>query len=300
MATFFESKEKEIESWVDEACIALSSLFKTREDFVDYLNSFENPKDAELLLRVCQFYFVSKKHQPQSYVKLIMIISAIEKLANKEKEFQEFCDWIQGRKKEIEALLPKSEIVDVTRFMGIINTLEETYFQEFGSRRNVYDFLNDHLTSGDKVRLIRSIKSRRIEVIPRHRYVRMMGLDKFRSIDEAKVKLPIKVEKHFVSHCYDFRKCSYAFTDCEPDLDCLLEEDPVFRDKTLKKVVDDIYRIRSDFVHDAIITPLNEKSSMFLLGTIGKKAAFIELTAEDLENMFENALKHYFDQLPHV
>lgn len=68
-------------------------------------------------------------------------------------------------------------------------------------------------------------------------------------------------------------------------------------DKTLKKVVNGIYQMCNDFVHTASITPLNERDSVGTLGIIGadRRPVSIELTAQDLEVMFEDEFKHYFD-----
>ncbi|MDH5771354.1 MAG: hypothetical protein OEZ25_08735, partial [Candidatus Bathyarchaeota archaeon] len=61
----------------------------------------------------------------------------------------------------------------------------------------------------------------------------------------------------------------------------------------------DIYQIRNDFVHEAKITPLNEADAIGTLSVIGakRKPITIELTSEELEDIFEKALKHYFDDL---
>jgi hypothetical protein len=89
MIEFFEPKDKTIERWMDVAFEAFNSIFSSKEDFIKYMNSLKNPRDAELFLRIGGFYLIAKKYQRESYVKLIMIISIIEKIANKEKEFQD-------------------------------------------------------------------------------------------------------------------------------------------------------------------------------------------------------------------
>lgn len=300
MIEFFESKEKTIERWADEAFEAFSSKFSSKEEFIKYMNSLKNPRDAELFIRIGHFYLVAKKYQQASYVKFIMIISIIEKIANKEKEFQEFYDWIEGQDAKINELLPKLKAIDVNVFKDIIRKLKENYFQEFGSRRNVLAFFRIHLTQEDKIKLIRSVEvdrrgtverySERIPAILRH-----VG-GKATTIEELKEK-GFNVKKHFVPYCYNWKQCYFEYGQCVPSLGCLLKDDESLLDKTLKKVVDDLYQMRSDFVHDATITPLNEKDAIFTLGTSRKKPVLIKLTVEDLERMFEKALKHYFDTL---
>lgn len=98
-------------------------------------------------------------------------------------------------------------------------------------------------------------------------------------------------------YCYNWKQCYIDYGQCFPDYGCLLKEDNSLLDKSIKIVVDDLYQMRSDFVHDATITPLNERNAVFTLGTTGKRPVIIELTVEDLEDVFEKALKHYFNQL---
>lgn len=290
-----KAKEKTIEGWADKAFEAFSSLFSSKEDFIKYVNSLKNPRDAELFLQTGNFYLVAKKYQHESYVKLIMIISIIEKIANKEKEFQEFYEWIESQDAKINEFLSESKTMDANVFKEIIIKLRDNYFQEFGSRRNVLAFFKKHFTKEDKIKLIRSIEADRKETVERILVAQYMGV-RAATIEELKEK-GFNVEKNFVPSCYDWMKCWFEYGQCYPNLGCLLKDDESLLDKTLKKVVDDLYQMRSDFVHDATITPLNDKDKIFNLSMSGKKPILILLTAEDLERMFEKALKHYFDLL---
>jgi hypothetical protein len=295
MVEFFEPKEKTVESWADEAFEALNSVFPSKEVFIEYVNSLKNPRDAELLIHIGQFYLVTKKYQQASYVKLIMIISIIERLQNRDKEFQEFYDWIEGQDAKINELLLILKAIDVDGFKEIIRKLKDDYFLEFGSRRNVFAFLKEHLAQEDKIKLIKSVKADRRETVEgfSKRILRDM-FGEFATINELEDK-GFRVEKHFVPYCYNWMWCYFEHGLCYPNYGCLLNDDESLLEKTLKKVVDDIYQMRSDFVHDAKITPLNEKDAVFTLSMSGKKPVLIELTAEDLQRMFEKALKHYFD-----
>jgi hypothetical protein len=40
---------------------------------------------VELLIDVTKFYLIAKKYHPQSYIKLIMMISVMEKLVNQKE-----------------------------------------------------------------------------------------------------------------------------------------------------------------------------------------------------------------------
>jgi len=297
MIGLFEPKERTIRMWVDEAFEAFKSLFSSNDDFIKYINSIKNPKDAELLIKIGGFYLVAKKYQKESFIKLIMIVSVVEKIANKEMEFQEFYDWIEDQDNQIKELLSKAKTIDTNGFKEIIRVLKENYFQEFGSRRNVFAFFKEHLTQEDKIKLIRSIKTRRTDTV-RGYSERMCKavVGKIATIQEAQRK-GFVVEEHFVPYCYDWSQCYFDYGQCSPDYGCLLKDDNSLLDNTIKKVVDDLYQMRSDFVHNATITPLNERDVVFTLGTSGRKPVLIELTVENLEDMFEKALKHYFDQL---
>jgi|GEM_PF-5904716 hypothetical protein len=297
MAVIFEPKNKIIEMWVDEAFEAFRSLFSSKEKFIEYLNSFKDPRNAELLIGIGGFYLLAKKYHPQSYIRLIMIISIIEKLTNRERKFQEFYEWIESQDAKINELLTELKIIDVSMFKEITRKLKENYFQEFGSRRNVLAFFEEHFTQEDKIKLIKSLKSEYRETVRGFSERLLKNIfGEVKTIEELKGK-GFNVQRHFVPYCYDWRRCYFDYGECFPDYGCLLNEDKPLLDKTLKKVVGKIYQMRSDFIHDATITMLNEKDAMCTFTTSGGKVISIELTVEDLQNMFEKALKHYFDSL---
>lgn len=300
MGSYFGSKESTIQQWVDEAFDALSSLFSSKDEFVEYLNSLRNHKDAELLVRASQFYLISKKYQSESYFKLIMIISVIERLINRENRFQDFHAWVQKQDTKIQNLLLPADKVDLQKFKEIMDALSEEYFQVFGSGRNVLKFFQDYFVLADKIELAKSMKANLTDVVPA--YSERMGGIKYivknpvSNIKELE-KYGFKVSKSMMPYCYDWRKCYATHSGCESQLGCLLNEDENLTKMILKKVVGLMYQMRNDFVHSARVTPLNESKSIFTSGRVGKEPVFIELTANDLEAMFEKALKRYFDKL---
>jgi arsenate reductase-like glutaredoxin family protein len=298
MGEFFEPKNNVIEVWVNETFEAFSSLFPSKEDFVAYLNSFKDPKDAELLIKIGGFYFITKRYHSQSYIKLIMIISLMEKLVDRESKFQEFNEWLESQDNKISELLSNAKTIDANKFKQIIRTLREEYSRQFGSQRNVLNFFRKHFSKEDKVKLIRSVTARQADSVGRFskRICKIPDLSKVTNIQELKER-GFNIEKSFVPYCYNWEQCYLDYGECHPDLGCLLVEDESLQDKCLKKVVKDIYQMRSDFVHRAIIPLLNEKDATFTLGTSGEKLILITLTTEDLQSMFERALKHYFDSL---
>jgi hypothetical protein len=286
------------ESLVDEAFEALGSLFSSKEEFINYLNSFKNPKNVELLIDVTKFYLIAKKYHPQSYIKLIMMISVMEKLVNQYKKFQEFYEWIEDQDDRIKELLSSAKTIDVDAFKNIIRKLKNEYFQCFGSRRNVTTFFEKHFDKEDKVKLVRAIRANWTDFVERFikRIFRNLDFGKVTSIQELKEK-GFVVEEGYMPYCYDWKQCWVEYGECHPDCGCSIRENISLLNECVREVVNKLYQMRSDFIHNATLTMLNEKDAIFTLATSGGKPILIELTAEDLQGMFEKALKHYFDSL---
>jgi hypothetical protein len=193
----------------------------------------------------------------------------------------------------------------VNYFKNVVRKLKENYFELFGSQRSVFDFVEKHLTVEDKAKLCKSIKANWTYALRdfNFQYPFLLTKDKLNdatNIIEFSKKYNIKREKSLLPYCYDWKRC-FISIDCIPTYGCPLRENGSLLKKVLKKVVSDIYRarMRSDFIHNAIITPLNERDAIGTLTVIGfkRKTVSIELRAEDLESIFERALKHYFDEL---
>ena len=274
--------------------------------FIKYLNSLKDPKDAEIFIRICQYYLVAKKHQPSSFVKLIMIISAIEILQSREKKYQEFYNWIDSKAVIFKVRKELSELdrFDTKDFRKIIRELKKDYSELYGSQRNVLDFFEKHLASRDKIKLIKSIRVNFTDATSGLN-PKIFGLEEIHQLStilEILEKNNFKVEKRLMPYCYNLKRCYIDYLTCYPDIaECTLMENIELQNKILRKVIGDIYQMRSDFVHDARITPLNERGSVGNFSVIGgkrkRKQVNIELTAEELEGIFERALKHYFDRL---
>src|SRR3989304_8873943 len=86
-------KQDDILVWVKEAQRGLRSVFGSLKEFIGYLNDLAKPEDAELLVEVGQFYLTSKRYVKLSFIKMVMILSIVERLmAN--SEFMEFYEWL--------------------------------------------------------------------------------------------------------------------------------------------------------------------------------------------------------------
>lgn len=296
----FFTRQEFLEDYINDVYKALSATFPTRDDLIRYINSLDKPETAEFFIKISRYYLISKKHQPLSYVKLIMIISAIEKTISKDKKYQEFSFWIEKQTPKIKEELQKIERIDETTYLDILETLREDYFRLFGSGRNVIDFFQNHISKDYQIKLIRSFRAFHTKTISGFstKLYKPVLSSIPKTIEEASERFNRRVEEGIMPYCYNWQQCYVGYGDCCPDFGCTLSEDPILLAKILRRVVKDLYQMRNDFVHTAKIVALNEKDSVGTLATIGadRKPVSISLTSEDLENMFESGLKHYFDQ----
>jgi hypothetical protein len=171
----------------------------------------------------------------------------------------------------------------------------------YGSRRNVIDFFINNVSRENKLKLIRAFKgywTDTIQAFSGRHYKKV--LNPFPStITEAGKKMGVKVEKHLMPYCFDWRECWIQYGECFPDIYCKLVNNDELINTVLKKVISDLYQMRNDFIHSAKVTALSEKESITLFTLLGskRKPISIELTDSDLESIFENGLKNYFDKL---
>ena len=202
-----------------------------------------------------------------------MIISAIERLISKKMIFKDFHKWIEKQDSQIEQELLNCQELGKKEFKKIIRILKEKYFQEFGSRRNVFAFFNNYSIKEDKIKIIKSIRGKWTEVIdqfyPQIYDARHPPIPK--TISELGKQTRLRVEYSLMPHCYNWQQCTIPYRDCIPGLPCLLQDSKIVLEETLKKVIADIYQLRNDFVHSARITPLNDNDSIGLLTTMVQK-----------------------------
>ena len=156
-------RQEKLKVFINEAYQGISSQFQSEKDFIDYVNSLLDAETAELFIRICKFYFISKKYQPTSYVKLIMMFSIIEKTIS--KEWKEFLSWIFNQRLVIQNRLDKAEKIDQKVFLEIIDELKEQYFKEYGSQRNVVEFFKNYVTKDNQIKLIKSFRANYAKVI---------------------------------------------------------------------------------------------------------------------------------------
>ena len=295
----FQNRENTINVWVNEAFQALESLFSSsKEKFIEYVNSIKDRQSAELFIRLSMFYLIAKKYEKSIFSKMIMLIAIIDRLSSKE-EYVPFQDWISSRAQNdgVKKYLQNSEESDFDKFKKTIDLLKEDYYDIFGSQRNVIKFFKNHVSTEDKIRIIKSFRAKRTSYVDGFNF-RMHGKTQFSKVNNMEeLRGYFGVSKGLMPECYHWKYCYVGYGECCPDMGCLLKENNEFLEEKLKKIVSMIYQIRSDAVHNAIFPPISEGEVNFVYTIIDKKPVIIEITIEDLQNIFEKAFKNYFDKI---
>jgi hypothetical protein len=304
-----KDRQRSLRVFVNEAYQGMTSQFQSELEFIDYINSFVDTATAELFIDVCKFYFSSKQDK-LSTIKLIMIFSIIEKINVKRKKWMEFANWILSRKQRpliqenidayLQAHIRKAEGLDKQAFQDIAKKMHEKYKAEYGSQRNVFDFFNYYVSKENQFKLIKSFRANYTKVIDQ---IVPNQWNAETTIEKASQITKIPIEKRLMPYCFNWKKCEVNYGDCDYSETCELNNKLIL-EQALKKVVNDIYQIRNDFVHSASITTLGEYESSdakdsfsLVLGAIGSddKPIAIEMTMKEFENIFEESLKKYFD-----
>ena len=90
--TYFWKRDEHIKRLIAIAHDVLEIFFVSPEEVIEYLNGFHQPKDAESFLNLCAFYNISKNHTDHDFLKFVMTISIIERMAT--QKYISFYDWI--------------------------------------------------------------------------------------------------------------------------------------------------------------------------------------------------------------
>ena len=296
----FDTRANTLDSWINEALEPFQALFPTKNTFINYLNSFKKPQDAELFIRLSHFYGVSKIYEKSSYVKLIMIVSIIEKMVTKEKKYVPFKDWIFTQNKLIKDHLSEEYQNNIKSFKNILKILKKEYHKKYGSQRNVFIFFKKYVNLKDKIEMIKSFKLQQKDVVSQ--YTRLLYTPPHLLVNKINKlsKYNYKIMKIHMPICYNWKYCYVQYGVCHPDIGCLLKVDQKIRNKILRDIVSVIYGMRSDFVHNAKVPPISKKGIDFTVGTYKKEIVFIEISIDKFEKIFEHAFKKYFDGLKHL
>jgi len=212
------------------------AIYKNEKEMSQYYEKFQDTTDKSEValsnfLGLHEFYRAMKTAK-NATVKLIMIISLVEKLSSN-REFVDFAEWLKERGRTTENEHYKS-------IQKYCNKMWNEYNEEYGCSSKFRRFFNnsEFITRDERIALLQSV-----------------------SIFE-------KENPFFQVHpfCYD-EKCPITrierVTDTSimygnPRSDC--EKCPLFEDdKKLKRGMEEyaqfLYEVRNRFVHDAILAP---------------------------------------------
>ena len=318
-------REKILNEWITVIWQAFKSIFKSKDEVIEYINSFKRVENAELFIQIGLYYYRAKV-QCNPVIKIITMFSIAERLMAGGEKYMPFEDWLISKKSRhfIEKRLRNISRLTYKAFKKLIENLRKEHRRRFGSKQGTIKFFHRYLTDEEKIMLVTSFKFI-------HKYINAMWLsvikrdyrDVFEQIKEEDVDTAISkiievIKKHFHIEdseivgesifpvCYDWKVCPIyngsCAINCEEDdiLYCKLRRSSEFLDEALEEVIKVLYSLRSEFIHEAAITliiPEKGESNFVIAPTIyrKRKPLFIEIAIEDLENIFEKAIKRYFD-----
>jgi len=175
----YEKTQDIVQGLANLAFQALSGLFSSRDEVIQYINNFENPKIARLFLEIGEFYYFTKFYycpkcfppkriekcpyckstfEMPAYAVLIMVISIMERLSRGLKEYEEFHKWT-GRKDIIKSHLTKFKLpLGVREIRKFVSTLREDWRRDYGSRTKTTEFFKEYLEREEKIEFVKSIR----------------------------------------------------------------------------------------------------------------------------------------------
>lgn len=306
-----EKREEILSVWIDEAYSAFSNKFDSREKFIIFFNNIAQPDDAERFLRLCQFYSVSKTVVKDSFTKLIMMISVIETIVMRGEKYLPFKQWIVKRSNSsiIEEKINEIHTSNLKSFRKIMEYFKDVYHKDYGSTRNVVSFFDKNLDFQDKIKIIKSFKYKKYDVVyqfskwfyedrekkPDIYWVNdISDLAKYRDDYSKKYRIDKDI---LMPSCYNWEYCYVDYGDCYLDYGCMLKKDSDLLFNYLKEIVNVIYDMRSEFVHNAHYPTIGEKGVNIVGGVYNDKSILVEMTIEDFEKIFENGFLNYYRSL---
>jgi hypothetical protein len=162
---------------------AFSAMFSSKDDVIQYINDFKEPKIAKLFLDIADYYYHAKFYycpkcfpptrldkcpscenpfEMPAHIVLVMVISLMEKLSRGLSEYIDFYNWISPQK--INSIyhsmvqsgkLQSGEIENVGK---LISSLKDEWRVNFGSSTKITDFFKGFLTKEEKIEFVKSVK----------------------------------------------------------------------------------------------------------------------------------------------
>lgn len=295
--SLFATRESLLDEYVEIARKVFSQYFSSKADVIAFLNNLRDPKDAEFMLNICRYYNISKNYEKSPFIKLVMMLSVIDKATRHASEYVPFEDWITSNqnKEEFQKEVETLKLNTWESFQRLMGDFKERYYKTYGSVRNIVDFLDKHLSLEDKIKITHSFHSERTKYAERIHYV---FTGSFGTIDEYAKKYGVTLSENTLPECYDWRSCWIEYGRCHPEVKCRLNADQGLLGEKFKKIVAILYHFRSEFVHEARISSILPTEEDFTVGVYDDKIITIFIKTGDLEEIFEKALKKYFDTLP--
>jgi len=145
-----------------------------------------------------------------------------------------------------------------------------------------------------EVKIIKSFHFKRTKYAERAHY---LFTNAFSDIEEYAKKYSVKLCEDSLPECYDWRSCWIEYGRCHPEVKCRLYADNELLKKQFKKILNMLYHFRSEFVHEARISSIFPDEENFTIGIYKNDIITIFIKMSDLEEIFEKALKKFFDTL---
>jgi len=273
--------------------------FSSEEEIISYLQSFKNHEDAEHFLETGNTLFLNRKLDDPS-LQMVMIISAVEK--NTQKGFSDFNSWVNSSGSTFDSTF--SSIYNAEKdpkvvLKEIIVNLSENYNQKHGARNNFADFIEKYVSGENQFRLILGFHFVFEQAVANYSSRIRTDFDP-ETIDELATR-GFEIRRAFLPKCYNWKKCFATTANCNPDIGCLLNEDPSFKKQTIRSISKMIYDMRSHIVHKAAAIPfvrdMGPGVSSFNYVMLAEKMIFVNLKINQFEQIIVDALKNYFDWL---
>lgn len=292
----FLAKSKIIAEYMTHTVSAFHPNFPDVPDLVNYLQNFNTHEDAEAFLETGKQFFLIHNVQDIS-IKTIMLIAAVEK--NTQTNYVDPLSWMNSNSN----IRNTAQAIDESNKEKIlkegIRKLSEEFNQTYGAANNFANFVEQYFSDEDKIRLVMGFSFEYENAVQSYT-TRWEHCPEVTNVNELTNK-GYTVERAFLPMCYDWKRCVASKTQCHPDQGCLLQEDPAYNKKHVRKIAKFLYNIRSQIVHNAKDIPLVSDDTpgirIFGLVVVKDEPVYVELSIKEFERMIKDALKRYFDNL---
>jgi len=292
-------KQKIVNEYLKFTYETFGKYFKDTNAFDQYIASFATNTDAENFIESGS-YLARLKAQRDLSIRIVQIIAVIEK--NIKKNHSDILSWISSSTEDIEQVLD-SILTGITpspnrqSLRQELQKLVTTYNEKYGLANNFADFVEQYVSPADQRTLILAFNLECEKAVVNYTS-RNPANPKVANIDELQNK-GFTIGKAHLPKCYDWKMCYANTFRCYPEKGCLITENSETFNTTLNSVAKLIYSMRSEIVHQAsdktIIESVASGESAFSYLLIKGQSVVVEITLDELEGIFIDALKRFFD-----